>query len=119
MMAAALIGALYGALPGILLAYYDANEVITTIMLNFIATAVAFTIVRSFLRRALPSRRHSYRIMRPSGDHLPVGLVFLHTHPRTDVTDRRRGTLSIEQLTARIQHSRERRTAHGGGVQRR
>ncbi|TYT60540.1 ABC transporter permease [Natrialba swarupiae] len=50
MMAAALIGALYGALPGILLAYYDANEVITTIMLNFIATAVAFTIVRSFLR---------------------------------------------------------------------
>ncbi|WP_323192261.1 ABC transporter permease [Halostella sp. PRR32] len=48
--AAGVAGALYGALPGVLLAYYDANEVITTIMLNFIATAVAFTTVRSFLR---------------------------------------------------------------------
>jgi len=50
LIGAGLAGALYGALPGILLAYYDANEVITTIMLNFIAGAVAFTAVRSFLR---------------------------------------------------------------------
>ena len=51
MLVAGLAGTLYGALPGVLLAYYDANEVITTIMLNFIASAVAFTAVRSFLRK--------------------------------------------------------------------
>lgn len=50
LLAAAIAGGLYGALPGALLAYYDANEVITTIMLNFIAGAVAFTLVRGFLR---------------------------------------------------------------------
>ena len=50
LLSAGIAGALYGALPGVLLAYYDANEVITTIMLNFIAGAVAFTTVRSFLR---------------------------------------------------------------------
>lgn len=31
-------GGLYGALPGVMKAYGDANEIITTIMLNFIAT---------------------------------------------------------------------------------
>jgi len=36
-VAAALAGGLYGALPGALKAYYGANEIITTIMLNFIA----------------------------------------------------------------------------------
>jgi simple sugar transport system permease protein len=51
MGAAGLAGAVYGGLPGVLLAYYEANEVITTIMLNFIASAVAFTTVRSFLRQ--------------------------------------------------------------------
>jgi len=49
--AGGIVGGLYGALPGALLAYYDANEVITTIMLNFIATAFAFTAVRNFLRQ--------------------------------------------------------------------
>lgn len=34
-------GGLFAAIPGALLAYADANEVITTIMLNFVATAVA------------------------------------------------------------------------------
>jgi simple sugar transport system permease protein len=33
-------GGAYGALPGILKAYGDANEIVTTIMLNFIATGV-------------------------------------------------------------------------------
>ena len=31
------VGGLYGAIPGVLKAYADANEIITTIMLNFIA----------------------------------------------------------------------------------
>jgi simple sugar transport system permease protein len=48
---AMVVGAIYGALPGALLAYYDANEVITTIMLNFIATGFAFAAVREVLRR--------------------------------------------------------------------
>ncbi|PSQ05594.1 ribose ABC transporter permease [Halobacteriales archaeon QS_6_71_20] len=37
----ALVGGIYGAIPGALKAYADANEVITTIMLNFVATSVA------------------------------------------------------------------------------
>ena len=38
-------GGLYGSIPGLLKAYADANEVITTIMLNFIATGVALYLV--------------------------------------------------------------------------
>lgn len=38
-------GGLYAAIPGLMLAYADANEVITTIMLNFIATGVLFVLV--------------------------------------------------------------------------
>ncbi len=37
LLAACVGGGLYGALPGALKAYYGANEIITTIMLNFIA----------------------------------------------------------------------------------
>ncbi|WP_252700283.1 ABC transporter permease [Natronosalvus vescus] len=37
LVVAAVTGGLYGALPGALKAYYGANEIITTIMLNFIA----------------------------------------------------------------------------------
>jgi simple sugar transport system permease protein len=36
-LAAVVSGGLYGALPGVLKAYAEANEIITTIMLNFIA----------------------------------------------------------------------------------
>jgi len=38
-------GGLYGAVPGALKAYADANEVITTIMLNFIATGIVLYLV--------------------------------------------------------------------------
>ncbi len=38
-------GGAYGALPGVLKAYADANEIITTIMLNFIAIGVVFFLV--------------------------------------------------------------------------
>lgn len=31
-------GALYGAIPGLLKAYYNANEIVSTLMLNFVAT---------------------------------------------------------------------------------
>ncbi len=41
-------GGLYGFLPGILKARYDTNEVISTLLLNFIATAVAVVLVDRF-----------------------------------------------------------------------
>ncbi|SDM71026.1 simple sugar transport system permease protein [Halogranum gelatinilyticum] len=46
----ALAGGFYGAIPGALKAYADANEVITTIMLNFIAARVAFVLVDEFFK---------------------------------------------------------------------
>jgi simple sugar transport system permease protein len=46
----ALFGAAYGAIPGALKAYAEANEVITTIMLNFVATGIAFYLVSNFFR---------------------------------------------------------------------
>ncbi|WP_129116792.1 ABC transporter permease [Halegenticoccus tardaugens] len=45
LLVGALAGGLYGAIPGALKAYADANEVITTIMLNFVATGVALYLV--------------------------------------------------------------------------
>src|SRR6056297_1396094 len=45
-----LVGGLWGALPGALKAYADANEVITTIMLNFVATGIAFYLVSSYFQ---------------------------------------------------------------------
>ncbi|WP_306059713.1 ABC transporter permease [Natronococcus wangiae] len=44
-LAGAIGGGFYGAIPGALKAYADANEVITTIMLNFIATGVTATLL--------------------------------------------------------------------------
>ncbi|MBV0925394.1 ABC transporter permease [Halomicroarcula limicola] len=48
--AAMLVGGAYAAIPGVMKAYADANEVITTIMLNFIASGVVFYLVDSHLR---------------------------------------------------------------------
>lgn len=48
-LAAAVAGGIWGMLPGLMKAYADANEVITTIMLNIIATGIAITIVRDVL----------------------------------------------------------------------
>ena len=47
LIAGAVVGGAYGAIPGALKAYADANEVITTIMLNFVATGVVLFLVRS------------------------------------------------------------------------
>jgi simple sugar transport system permease protein len=54
----AVVGGLYGAIPGAMKAYADAHEVITTIMLNFVAMGVAFYLVRNHLAtpRRTPSR---------------------------------------------------------------
>ena len=43
-------GGLYGAIPGALKAYADANEVVTTIMLNFVASGVALYLVRAVFK---------------------------------------------------------------------
>ena len=45
LLVGALVGGIWGAIPGALKAYADANEVITTIMLNFVASGIAFTLV--------------------------------------------------------------------------
>ncbi|MFB6113090.1 MAG: ABC transporter permease [Halodesulfurarchaeum sp.] len=49
-LAGAAVGGIYGAIPGALKAYADANEVITTIMLNFIAADTAFVLVKRFFK---------------------------------------------------------------------
>ncbi|RDZ45609.1 ribose ABC transporter permease [Haloferax sp. Atlit-19N] len=45
LLVGAVFGGIYGAIPGLLKAYAEANEVITTIMLNFIATGVTLYLV--------------------------------------------------------------------------
>lgn len=44
LLAGIVAGGLYAAIPGLMLAYADANEVVTTIMLNLIATGVLFVL---------------------------------------------------------------------------
>ncbi|QUO46791.1 ABC transporter permease [Halorubrum ruber] len=48
--AGAVGGGVWGAIPGALKAYADANEVITTIMLNFVAANVAYVLVLEVFR---------------------------------------------------------------------
>ncbi|MFC7154608.1 ABC transporter permease [Halomarina halobia] len=50
LLVGALFGGLYGAIPGALKAYADSNEVITTIMLNFVASLVALYLVRTYFQ---------------------------------------------------------------------
>lgn len=49
-LAGAVVGGLYGAIPGVLKAYADANEVITTIMLNFVAVNISSVILSSYFQ---------------------------------------------------------------------
>jgi ABC-type uncharacterized transport system permease subunit len=51
-LAAVVAGGAYAALPGVMKAYAGANEVITTIMLNFIASGVVYFLIDGFLRPA-------------------------------------------------------------------
>jgi simple sugar transport system permease protein len=46
LLAGAVVGGLYGLLPGVLKTRYGTNEVISTLLLNFIATGVAVVIVK-------------------------------------------------------------------------
>jgi simple sugar transport system permease protein len=48
--AGAVAGGLYGAIPGALKAYADANEVITTIMLNFVAISVSSVLLSRYFQ---------------------------------------------------------------------
>jgi simple sugar transport system permease protein len=66
--AAAIAGGLYGALPGVLKAYGDANEIITTIMLNFIAVGVVGYLVEG------PFRGEGNRA--PNTERLPEYVAF-------------------------------------------
>lgn len=43
----AVVGGFWGAIPGLMKAYADAHEVITTIMLNFVAMGIAFWAVQN------------------------------------------------------------------------
>jgi simple sugar transport system permease protein len=49
LLAGAAAGGLYGLLPGYLKVRFGMNEVVTTLLLNFIATAVAFVIVDTYV----------------------------------------------------------------------
>ncbi|MFC6723242.1 ABC transporter permease [Halobium palmae] len=49
-IAAVVVGGSYAALPGLMKAYSGANEVITTIMLNFIASGVVYFLIDAYLR---------------------------------------------------------------------
>jgi ABC-type uncharacterized transport system permease subunit len=48
-------GMLWGAIPGILKAWFHSHEVINTIMLNFIAIALVNMVVRNFIKDPNPS----------------------------------------------------------------
>jgi len=62
-LAATVAGGLYAAIPGVLKAYADANEIITTIMLNFIAIGVVGWLVEG------PFRGEGQRA--PNTDRIP------------------------------------------------
>ncbi|TYL36782.1 ABC transporter permease [Natronococcus pandeyae] len=68
LLAAVVAGGLYAALPGVLKAYYGANEIITTIMLNFIAIGIVGWAVDGPLR---PDDARSVRT-----EYLPEGVAF-------------------------------------------
>ncbi|APE95276.1 ABC transporter permease [Halodesulfurarchaeum formicicum] len=50
LLVGALAGGAFAAIPGALLAYFEANEVITTIMLNFVATSTALYLVANHFK---------------------------------------------------------------------
>ncbi len=66
-------GGLYGALPGALKAYADANEVVTTIMLNFVASGVALYLVGDVFKD--PESPANETVALPADARVP-GVVF-------------------------------------------
>jgi len=69
----AVFGGLYGAIPGALKAYADANEVVTTIMLNFVATGVALYLVGEVFKD--PNSQGNQTVPLPEHARFPA-LVF-------------------------------------------
>lgn len=61
-VAGILAGGMYAAIPGLMKAYADANEVITTIMLNFIATGVTFYLIDQHFHAANASATNTESI---------------------------------------------------------
>ena len=70
LVAGAVAGGLWGALPGALKAYADANEVITTIMLNFVAANLAYVVVASWFTPADSSLVQTANI--PTAAYIPT-----------------------------------------------
>ncbi|PSP55172.1 ribose ABC transporter permease [Halobacteriales archaeon QS_1_67_19] len=79
-----IVGGIWGAIPGALKAYADANEVITTIMLNFVATGIAFTLVsevfkdpasQSVQTRAVPGFAQLQPVLFDAADFSLLALV--------------------------------------------
>ena len=68
-VAGAAVGGVYGMIPGALKAYADANEVITTIMLNFIAAGSAFYLVSAYFDD--PGSQAVQTVAMPSFARLP------------------------------------------------
>ncbi len=76
-VAGAVVGGLWGALPGALKAYADANEVITTIMLNTVAANVAFFLVATYLQPETTSNTQTADVPTEAMiPNLPFGLGF-------------------------------------------
>jgi len=72
-LVAIVAGGAYATLPGLMKAYAGANEVITTIMLNFIASGVVYFLIDAYLRPAGTSAPNT----EPFPDYIELpGFVF-------------------------------------------
>jgi len=72
LLAAALVGFLWGLIPGYLKAYFGANEIVSTLMLNAIATAgYAYILVR-YLRIAGGNYSAPFAVFGPTGRLQPL-----------------------------------------------
>lgn len=71
---ATLIGFLYGLIPGYLKAYYGANEIVSTLMLNAIATAIYAFLLVQFLKPPGAGTNNSkvFAIFGPTGRLRPI-----------------------------------------------
>jgi len=77
LLAGAVVGGAWGALPGALKAYADANEVITTIMLNTVAANVAFFLVASYFQPETTSNTQTADLPAEAlVPNLPLGVAF-------------------------------------------
>ncbi|MEF8800837.1 MAG: ABC transporter permease [Halolamina sp.] len=81
LLSGAVTGGLFAAIPGALKAYSGANEVITTIMLNFVASDVAFFLVSTYFQKpgsgSIETRNVPDAAMIGPGIALAMGLAFV------------------------------------------